>query len=110
MSKQLISIRVFRSLSLLLLAGICSVSCAQDESSVVAPQPPAAQKQATPQHTQGAGESELSDRLRQAEAQPVPRGRLPRYFAAVVDQIQRLRIYEIQSKYRVQIDEIERRL
>lgn len=37
-------------------------------------------------------------------------GRLPRYFSSVVDQQQRLEIYQIQAEYRAKIAEVEKQL
>jgi len=37
-------------------------------------------------------------------------GRLPRYFSSLVDEEQRWEIYEIQAKYRDQIEELEKEL
>ncbi len=50
---------------------------------------------------------------RSAEAEPAEEritGRLPRHFAAIVDDSQRIEIYEIQASYREQIRELEQQL
>lgn len=39
-----------------------------------------------------------------------PRGRLPNYFAAVVDGTQRETIYSIQAKYAKQVEDLQRQL
>lgn len=39
-----------------------------------------------------------------------PRGRLPAYFAAVVSQEQREKVYAIQAKYRKQLEDLQRQI
>ncbi|MGI9470855.1 MAG: hypothetical protein ACR2NZ_04945 [Rubripirellula sp.] len=45
-----------------------------------------------------------------AEAEAVLTGRLPRYFASVVDSKQRQEIYEIQASFQTKIEELEAEL
>ncbi len=126
MITKLISSRCHNSLIVLLLVTACSVSLAQEESQSAAAKPKpkpkvtetetetaaetAAVRPVISQPMSGEAESEFSDRLQLEKKPSVPTGRLPRFFAAVVDQQQRLQIYEIQHAYRVKLDALERQL
>ena len=46
----------------------------------------------------------------EGDAKAKPKGRLPNYFAAVVSQEQRERVYEIQSRYKEQLDALMKQI
>ncbi|MAI31646.1 MAG: hypothetical protein CMM07_08250 [Rhodopirellula sp.] len=78
-----------RSVSVLVFTAVCVIAAAQEKT----------------QEAKGNSERGIT-----SESREMVKGRLPRYFASLVNSEQRIEIYLIQSKFRDQISELKQQL
>jgi Spy/CpxP family protein refolding chaperone len=98
---------------ILALAGYCTLSIAQ-ESASKSSRAKASPAKASPAKASAAKASAAKVDSAQSDkgsaAPAIPGGRLPRFFASLVDDEQRQQMYEIRESYRPQIEALEKQL
>lgn len=93
--------KIGRSVLVMALAGICSVALAQEKAS---------SSKSTRSKSSSSASKSSSSKTSAAKEEKGISGRLPRYFAAIVDDKQREEIYEIRASFREKVEKLEAEL
>lgn len=95
-----------RSFLVVALASVCTVAIAQKKSSTASSRSGKTSEATTSESESTTAKSTSKSSVKQPEL----KGRLPRYFASLVDRKQRQEVYEIQASYREKVEALEKQL
>ncbi len=98
--------KIGRSFLVVALASICTFAIAQEKSTKSTRGSKATSSKSTSAKSKSAG----TRSKKSATASNAPAGRLPRYFASLVDEEQRAEIYEIRVTFREKLEALEKEL
>lgn len=99
-----------RGLLVLTLAGISTVATAQDKSSKSSRSGKSTAAKSRSSDSDDSRVSVSKASRSESASRAAPKGRLPRYFASLVDKDQRAEIYEIRASFRKKLETLQKEL